>query len=353
MNELLVHFFARCDHDLNLQTIFWHEPIYLISPNQTNLKDLFFETDLRQLKALVLSAKGDHKILFSLEHLPLRNPNLDIAIYIMATEKSLFVFGIDTRFLLDEAKGSDLKAIISQFMHVIRSTSDEHISENQQVIRSQFEHIQKLNNDLVNTQRQLKKANAQLNRLNEDLNNRLVKDQLTGLVSRYQYRDEMDRMIRQAPNELGLFAFIDIDNFKSVNDTYGHGVGDIYLQTFASRLQSLPFENMICIRIAGDEFGLYIHPYRLETSMDDLWRHLLEVLNEPLIIDAHSLPFRCCAGFAIYNLDSKNIYELIDYADFAMYQAKESGKFSYQAFDAELYRTNKLLLNSSKVHDKP
>lgn len=353
MSDLLVHFFARCDHDLNLQTIYWHEPIYLISPNQTNLKDLFYDENLPQLKVLVIEAKIDHKILFSLEHLSLRNPKLDMAIYIMATERSIFVFGIDTRFLSADAKSSDLKAIIEQFMHVIRSKSDEHISENQQVIRSQFEHIQKLNNDLVNTQRQLKKANAQLNRLNEDLSNRLVKDQLTGLVSRYQYRDEMDRMISQAPNARGLFAFIDIDNFKAVNDTYGHGVGDVYLQTFASRLQSLPFENMICIRIAGDEFGLYIHPYRLETSMDDLWRHLLDVLKEPLIIDAHSLSFRCCAGFAIYNLDSKNIYELIDFADFAMYQAKEAGKFSYQAFDAELYRASKLLLNTTKPHDSP
>lgn len=91
----------------------------------------------------------------------------------------------------------------------------------------QFGKIQTLNNELINTRRLLEKANAQLNTLNETLNNRLVKDALTGLVSRYQYRAEMEFFIAKNPGKPGVFTFMDItlDNFKGVNDNYGHGAG--------------------------------------------------------------------------------------------------------------------------------
>lgn len=352
MNKQFVHFFAKCDDALKLSTIYWHEPIYLISPNQTKLTDLFLEEDQSSLESLILRSKSEQKVLFSNACLQLRNPKLAISLYMMATEKSLFVFGIDCQSLISDEMDSNLKEIVTQFIHIIRSTSDELVSEKQQIIRGQFEHIQKLNNELVNTQRQLKKVNSLLKRLNEDLNNRLVKDQLTGLVSRYQFRDEMERMIRQDPNQIGLFAFIDIDNFKSVNDTYGHGIGDEYLKTFALRLKSLPFNNMICIRIAGDEFGIYIHPYHAETSFIDLWKCIKNGLKEPFIFENIRLTFQCSVGFALYNVDSVNIFEIIDFADFAMYQAKESGKFSYQSFDKSLYIENKLLINNVESHVK-
>lgn len=347
MKSQLVHFFAKCDDKLNFLTIFWHEPLYLISPNQTKLTDLFLNESQSQLEILIQHVKNEQKVLFLNDNFQLRNPKISISIYMMATEKSIYVFGIDNLSNINSLNNSDMKEVIAQFMQVIRSSSNELISEDQQIIRSQFEDIQKLNNELVNTQRQLSKANSLLKRFNEDLNNRLVKDQLTGLVSRYQYRDEMERMILKAPDNIGLFAFIDIDNFKSVNDTYGHGIGDEYLKVFAERLKSLPYNNMICIRIAGDEFGIYIHPYNLNELYIELWTHIKEVLKEPMKFNTISLDFKCSAGFAIYNIDSNNIYELIDFADFAMYQAKESGKFSYHKFDKDLYLKNKAILDSS------
>lgn len=352
MKPQLVHFFAKCDDALNLSTIFWHEPIYLISPNQTILTDLFLEDEQTFVESLVSRSKNDQKILFSCPTLQLRNPKLAISLYMMATEKSLFVFGINSDSIINDDMESNLKEIVTQFMHVIRSTSDELVSEKQQIIRGQFEHIQKLNNELVNTQRQLKKVNSLLTRLNDDLNNRLVKDQLTGLVSRYQFRDEMERMINQDPNQIGLFAFIDIDNFKHINDTYGHRIGDEYLKTFALRLQSLPFDNMICIRIAGDEFGIYIHPYRSDLLFNDLWNSIKDSLKEPFIFENIRLTFHCSVGFALYNVDSINIFEIIDFADFAMYQAKESGKFSYRKFDKTLYLENKKSLNTKESYAK-
>ncbi|MFA6783922.1 MAG: diguanylate cyclase, partial [Sphaerochaeta sp.] len=135
-----------------------------------------------------------------------------------------------------------------------------HQKEGNPITSNNFEQIQLLNNELVNAQRKLQKANIQLKHLNEELNNRLVKDPLTSLVRCYQYRSEIDRTISLQPKMLGLFAFIDIDDFKHINDTLGHAAGDQYLMEFARRLQSLDFGMAtICMRIAGDEFGLYLH----------------------------------------------------------------------------------------------
>lgn len=212
---------------------------------------------------------------------------------------------------------------------------------NSQVVYSHFEQIQKLNNQLVNTQRELQRANKKLEALNLDLNNRLVKDPLTGLVSRYQYRSEMQRVINANPQALGLFAFIDIDAFKHVNDTYGHAVGDEYLVAFSKRLASLPFEkSTIAMRIAGDEFGLYMH--ELASVDDEIFSSLYRkfevyVTERPLSTSIGELTISCSVGFAVYNRDTTNLFELIEYADWAMYQAKRGGKHGYRVFDKLLY----------------
>jgi diguanylate cyclase (GGDEF)-like protein len=199
-----------------------------------------------------------------------------------------------------------------------------------------------LNNDLINMQRKLEKVNAQLNAANLLLNNRLVRDELTGLVSRYQYKQEIELLIRKFPTRCGIFAFMDIDNFKQINDTYGHAAGDRYLAEFAERLKSIPLDDMICIRISGDEFGLFhqgISAADVDTSIIDLWNRITKhVLSKTVIIDEKAVALKASVGIAIYNLDTTNIFDLIDYADFAMYIAKKSGKNRYIRFDMGTYR---------------
>jgi PleD family two-component response regulator len=142
-----------------------------------------------------------------------------------------------------------------RFMEALKASDTDFMTGNEPVIREQFVKIQKLNSDLVNTQRQLKKANSALNRLNQDLNNRLVRDALTGLVSRYQYRQEIELAISRAPEKRGIFTFVDLDDFKRINDTYGHAAGDRYLKEFADRLGRLPFDSLICMRSPATSSG--------------------------------------------------------------------------------------------------
>lgn len=353
MNQKLFSFFAKCNPNLDFTIIFWHEPMFLISPNQTNLKDLFIDENLQQLDIILSQAFDNQKVVVTLDNLNLRNPKTAMTLKIMSTEKSLFVFGFDRQQLCKSVHEKPFNYLITQFMHIMRTASDEPSNDNQLLIRSQFEQVQKLNNELLNAQRQLKKLNVLLKQSNETLNNRLVKDHLTGLVSRYQYKDEINSMIHAHPDKYGVFAFIDIDDFKVVNDTYGHSVGDQYLIAFSQKLKSLPFENMICMRIAGDEFGIYIHPFDIDNNhVGIIWKEIQKLIKDPISIDTLDLPIYCSVGTAIYNKDTSNVFELIDFADFAMYQAKESGKYSFRQFNQEDYTKTKLEIYKKEYHGK-
>lgn len=115
----------------------------------------------------------------------------------------LLIHGLDTAVLSPEFPVAILQELVHRFMKVVHLSDKELFTESDQMVRSQFEQIQKLNNNLVNLQRQLQKTNQQLNRANQDLNNRLVKDALTGLISRYQYREEIEKLIRTDPESSG------------------------------------------------------------------------------------------------------------------------------------------------------
>lgn len=344
MESSLTTFLIKCDTDGQIIEVYWHQPVYLISPFQKHLADLFTESDLVLIQELIKQVLETKDVLACQRTLRLRSPQTSVSVCFMAIENQILIMGLDASFLDQEESSSKIKYVINEFMKLIRISDHDLTGKREQTIRLQFEQIQKLNNKLINTQRELSKANAELNRLNSYLNNRLVKDELTGLVSRYQYRAEIEIHIHEQPDKLGVFVFMDIDHFKQINDTYGHRTGDIYLQIFSKRLQQINFSNKICMRISGDEFGLFLHGF---TSVDDadvlnIWNEIKsKVLSEPAVIDGVSVPIRCSAGMAVYGLDTREVYDLIEYADFAMYQAKKQGKNQFHRFDMSLYRKEK------------
>ncbi len=202
-----------------------------------------------------------------------------------------------------------------------------------------YENIQSLNNELTNSARKMEKLNRKLNRANKILNNRLVSDPLTNLVSRYQYRDEIMMKIKEHPDAYGVFCFIDIDDFKSVNDKHGHATGDEYLIEFARRLKELPLGDTIRMRIAGDEFGLFVAGVNEvhDEYFKALWEAIRSVVKEPIKVRNLSFDASISVGFAVYGQDTNDVHLLIDYADFAMYRAKQTQKNAYAVFDKELF----------------
>lgn len=341
MDKDYTSFLLQCDRQMNIINAFWYKPVYLISPYQRKLDDIFAEGDKERVNQLVQKAFAQDEILSCGGLFKLTSPETRISLCMMSAGEKLLVHGIDSSVFDSENTATAVKDIVHKFMQIIKDSDTSLMSENETMIRYQFEQIQKLNNSLINTQRQLKRANSKLNQLNNDLNNRLVKDALTGLVSRYQYREEIELTISKAPEKLGIFTFIDLDDFKSINDTLGHRAGDEYLKVFAQRLTQLPYKNIICMRIAGDEFGLYIHGYDDVSSRDikEIWSQIKKlVLKEPIVLESIEKDVFCSAGMAVYGRDTNEIYDLIEYADFAMYEAKNSGKNSYSEFSMERYK---------------
>ena len=341
----LTGFLLECDKNGKILNVYWNEPTYIVSPYQKRLTDLFSEDVKQDLEAMIVKSKDVSEMLYCSKNLELRSPKRQISVCFLASEKSILVHGIDVMELGIESSMPALKKMIYNFMKVLHMYDGKVITDNERIMRFQFEQIQKLNNDLLNTQRQLQKANAQLKRANEVLNNRLVKDALTGLVSRYQYREEIDMLIKTSPDKKGIFTFIDIDDFKRINDNFGHKVGDIYLKIFANRLSKLNFDNAIFMRISGDEFGVYIHGY--EEVNDDYIKKVWEEIEDKIPSSQFEIQdnkhfIYCSAGMAVYPNDTDSVFELIEYADFAMYKAKKSGKNSYRRFNKSDYLSEKV-----------
>ena len=234
-------------------------------------------------------------------------------------------------------------SLVNMFANAMRKTVKDTLAHREYSIQEQFEKIQELNNELINTRRQLVKTNQQLQVINEELERRLVRDSLTGLIGPYQYWAQIEKTIRHAPGAYGLFFFFDIDDFKRINDTYGHGIGDQFLIVFAERLRALPFEDALMIRMSGDEFAMFLYPCdSIDSSIiQDIWSVFqAHVTKNPIAPgEGLSLPVSVSAGLSVFGQHTKTISEMIEFADFAMYQAKRSGKDQLNQFCWTQYQT--------------
>ena len=165
-------------------------------------------------------------------------------------------------------------------------------------------------------------------------------DILTGLYNRQAFRRTCEELFAH-PEKLGHAALVmtDLDNLKQINDTYGHDWGDQYLrQTGRCLAQSVP-SGTLCARLSGDEFLLFFYGYR---SREEI-RRKLEELRDALHASTSTLPngsqlhISISAGVAWYPKDSTNYNTLKKYADFAMYQVKQSKKGEMREFDVGMY----------------
>lgn len=338
----LISLLVYTDTDGIINEIRLSEPPYLISRLNVPLSGIFNDAEKERINDILTGIRGTN-----IEDLPiftLKDKGLPIRLHISTAGKRKIVFGIDDDSFLQISENTTMKRLLRDLVSAFNISSGEIQMLDKEMAQMNFEQIQMLNNRLVNTERVLQRERAKLQVLNKELNNRLVKDALTGLVSRYQYRAEIEHTIASAPNERGIFVFIDIDDFKKVNDTHGHQIGDMYLIEFANRLQAIPIEGSVKMRISGDEFGFFAH--RITGDVTDEMAHIWELIRShilfgPIKTEGGDIPLSVSAGMACYGEDTTDIYDLIEYADFAMYIAKRSGKNQYAVFDLEDYEKTK------------
>jgi diguanylate cyclase (GGDEF)-like protein/PAS domain S-box-containing protein len=156
-------------------------------------------------------------------------------------------------------------------------------------------------------------------------------DALTKVPNRMQFQHLLQRAIARAKKggrSIGLF-YIDIDQFKEINDTFGHLAGDTTLETVAQRLTGALPENTVIGRLAGDEFAVIVDPVDSDAArdkkLDKLARSLLDELAEPFEVQGHEVFMTASLGMAFYPEDAPNVIDLIRNADASLYHAKKSG----------------------------
>ncbi|MET1253764.1 EAL domain-containing protein [Aliikangiella maris] len=170
------------------------------------------------------------------------------------------------------------------------------------------------------------------------LRHQALHDPLTELPNRSLFKDRLMSAVVQAKRTLCQVAImiVDLDNFKIINDTLGHGIGDQLLQVIAKRIIKNKRATDTVARLGGDEFGV------VQTNMTDPSEAMLfasklrQAIAKPVTIDDNIFQIGCSIGVTIYPNDSKNPEHLLRNADMAMYQAKEEGRNSVRFFVEEM-----------------
>lgn len=163
-------------------------------------------------------------------------------------------------------------------------------------------------------------------------------DALTGLPNRVLFAERLKQGIKKAKHYQSSMAifFIDLDKFKSINDSLGHGVGDSVLIAVSKRLKSIIREEDTLARLSGDEFTVIIEELVHPEDASVLANKILSILAEPMYIDDHMLYVTGSIGISIYPKDAKDAQYLLKYADTAMYKAKEEGRNNYQFYSSDM-----------------
>ncbi|MDJ0767518.1 MAG: EAL domain-containing protein [Ilumatobacter sp.] len=170
--------------------------------------------------------------------------------------------------------------------------------------------------------------------LERQLSHRAFHDELTGLANRALFLDRMDHALRVARPEADpvVVLFVDLDDFKSVNDVLGHGVGDQVLKTVADRIRRAAGSGDTAARLGGDEFAILLEDRGGIERAIDVAERLLDNLREPVSIAGYDVAVLASVGVAVATPGMSTTSLLRD-ADIAMYEAKRAGKGQIRIFD--------------------
>jgi diguanylate cyclase (GGDEF)-like protein/PAS domain S-box-containing protein len=174
-------------------------------------------------------------------------------------------------------------------------------------------------------------------RLQDELHHRAFHDALTELPNRVLFADRAGQALARArrTGTVAAILFIDLDDFKDVNDTLGHAIGDELLTAFARRLATIARESDVAARISGDEFALLIDNLRDPAEADAFAERALAAFSEPFILSEGPVTMTASVGVAASD-GSDSVEEMTRHADLALYAAKAGGKHGWQRYSPAL-----------------
>ena len=191
---------------------------------------------------------------------------------------------------------------------------------------------------LAKTEQTVAERTAELRAANERAQHLADHDALTGLPNRRLFEDRLTQALAQSYRNRKQTAvmFVDLDRFKTINDSLGHSVGDVLLKEVALRLgKQLREVDTIC-RTGGDEFVVVLPEIKRSADAANVAQKIIENLSQPVKIDERELTVTPSIGIAVFPEDGRDAETLIRNADAAMYAAKEMGRANYQFFTEQM-----------------
>ena len=176
-------------------------------------------------------------------------------------------------------------------------------------------------------------------RLEAELAHQAFHDALTGLANQLLFRDRVEHALARLSrrNEALAVLFVDVDNFKTINDSLGHPAGDTLLVAVAERLRGCLRVSDTAARLGGDEFAILVED---ATSQDDVVaaaQRVLEALRRPFLLLGKEVVISASVGIALASSESDTTDVLLRNADLAMYRAKSAGKNRHEVFEAAMH----------------
>jgi diguanylate cyclase (GGDEF)-like protein len=165
-------------------------------------------------------------------------------------------------------------------------------------------------------------------------------DSLTGLANRYSFEEALRLNITQQPRDNAKLALIlfDLDNFKFINDSHGHDIGDLLLKQVSNRVYKCLRENELFARVGGDEFAIILSHLKSIDNATRVTQRILNCFDEPFNISGIEIKMGASIGIAIFPDNSLSATELLKYADIAMYRAKKLGRNQICYFETEMQK---------------
>jgi diguanylate cyclase (GGDEF)-like protein len=162
-------------------------------------------------------------------------------------------------------------------------------------------------------------------------------DALTGLGNRLMLENVISDWKPSEPNALSLaLIMVDLDSFKRVNDTLGHGAGDTLLKLVAKRLKSVARTDDLVVRMGGDEFVI-LHTIGLQPiGAESVGKRIVELISRPFIVDGQQVNIGASVGIAVLNNGTNKTADLLKHADLALYDAKAAGRSTVKFFEPAL-----------------
>ncbi|MDX1296265.1 MAG: bifunctional diguanylate cyclase/phosphodiesterase, partial [Sulfurimonadaceae bacterium] len=203
---------------------------------------------------------------------------------------------------------------------------------------SQLHDLHQIHDSLLDLSNRYERQNIRQRILKQSIDNHAMYDQLTSLPNRTKLNEMLEHLIEQSRYTHDGFALLalDLDNFKLINDTIGHEIGDELLKECAKRIYASLKDDDILARIGGDEFVIVVNDKRRDQDYHQIAKNVISMLHEKFVVHGHEFVISASVGISVYPQNGKDGGTLLKHADIAMYEAKEEGRNGYCFFHNDM-----------------